>query len=89
MQFFHSAFNFISSSKAMKCLEKAHSLNSSNAAASAMLADLYLHLNKEDKAVDIYVKVTTDARVGECTWAWLRLGLIYSKRKMLDKAIVW
>lgn len=74
--------------KATKCLEKSFSLNPSNEEAASMLADLYLKTDKQDKAAEIYAKITKEARVGECIWAWIRLGLIYTKRKQHDEAIV-
>ncbi|XP_066915937.1 superkiller complex protein 3-like [Clytia hemisphaerica] len=74
--------------KAAKCLEKSFSLNDKDEDAANMLADLYLQQDNEDKAIEIYVKITSEAKVGQAIWAWIRLGLIYLKRKLGDEAIV-
>ena len=72
----------------MKCLEKAHALNPKNVEASSLLGQIYMEVNMSDKAINIYESVTSSANVGEYSWVWIRLGLIYSKKKLHDKAIV-
>lgn len=74
--------------KALKCFEKAISLDSSNSEAGRNIGDIYLQLDQEEKALQVYLGIVSKSEVGEAGWAWMRLGLIYLKQENADQAIV-
>ncbi|XP_047139337.1 tetratricopeptide repeat protein 37 isoform X2 [Hydra vulgaris] len=74
--------------KALKCFEKAFTLNRSHKEAGGNLSDLYLELEMEEKAINVYETVISNGETGQISWACVRCGLIYLKLKNFDKAII-
>ncbi|XP_065060206.1 superkiller complex protein 3-like isoform X2 [Rhopilema esculentum] len=75
------------SRKAQKCFQKAVSLNELNEDAAMALGDLSMDLGDEETAVKVYEQVTRNFAAGRVKIAWLRLGLLLTKRGQAEKAV--
>ncbi|XP_076800929.1 superkiller complex protein 3-like [Clavelina lepadiformis] len=73
--------------RAVKCYEKAHSLDGQSEAIGAALADQFIVGGDYEAAIKLYENITNVAAAGTCKWAWLRLGLCRLKTSDSSSAI--
>ncbi|XP_045595970.2 superkiller complex protein 3 [Procambarus clarkii] len=73
--------------KALKCYEKALSLNPCDDEIGASLSDMYRVLGKYEANIHLLHRITSEGGRASCGWAWLRLGLHHLALHNYDQSI--
>eukprot|EP00794_Sanderia_malayensis_P009656 gene9656-10644_t len=73
--------------KAQKCYQKAFALNKFNETAAMALGDVSMDLGDEEASIDVYKAATTNFGTSRVKLAWLRLGMLLTKRGHPDQAV--
>nr|XP_042895616.1 tetratricopeptide repeat protein 37 isoform X2 [Parasteatoda tepidariorum] len=83
----HYYFNLNDKSKAVLCYEKAFSLDNSDTEIGMSLSQMLKELKKEEENMIVLKKITENASLGSCKWAWTQLGLYYLEKNNFNDAI--